>query len=58
MHTKQLDPKVDGALIGMKSRSQNLPSKIRPFLLTFKIFNQNLHNFLVDSRASSNVMPY
>jgi hypothetical protein len=28
-----------------------------PFLLTFEVFNKNLHNFLVDSRASSNVMP-
>jgi hypothetical protein len=28
-----------------------------PFLLTFEVFNRNLHNFLVDSRVSSNVMP-
>jgi hypothetical protein len=27
-----------------------------PFLLTFELFNRNLHNFLIDSRASSNVM--
>ena len=27
------------------------------FLLTFEVFNRSLHNFLVDSRASSNVMP-
>jgi hypothetical protein len=27
------------------------------FLLTFEVFNKNLHNCLVDSRASSNVMP-
>ena len=26
--------------------------------LTFEIFNRNVHNFLVDSGASSNVMPY
>jgi hypothetical protein len=30
---------------------------VPPFLLTFEIFNRNLHNCLVDSRASSNVMP-
>jgi len=29
-----------------------------PFLPTLDIFNQNVHNFLVDSGASSNVMPY
>jgi predicted aspartyl protease len=28
-----------------------------PFLLTFDVFNRNLHNFLVDSGASSNVIP-
>jgi hypothetical protein len=30
---------------------------VPPFLLTFEVFNRNLHNCLVDSRASSNVMP-
>lgn len=29
-----------------------------PFLITFEIFNMNVHNFLVDSGASSNIMPY
>jgi hypothetical protein len=28
-----------------------------PFLLTFEIFNRNVHNCMVDSGASSNVMP-
>jgi hypothetical protein len=28
------------------------------FLLTFEIFNKNVHNCLVDSGASSNIMPY
>jgi hypothetical protein len=27
------------------------------FLLTFEVFNKNLHNFLVDSGASYNVIP-
>ena len=30
---------------------------VPPFLLMFEVFNRNLHNCLVDSRASSNVMP-
>jgi hypothetical protein len=36
------------------STRKNVP----PFLLTFKIFNRNVHNCMVDSRASSNVMPW
>ena len=47
------NPRVDGMLIRRKSRSQT-----PPFLLTFKIFNHNVHNCLVDFGASSNVMPY
>jgi hypothetical protein len=31
---------------------------VPPFLLTFKIFNRNVHNCMVDSGASSNVMPW
>jgi len=30
---------------------------VPPLLLTFEVLNRNLHNCLVDSRASSNVMP-
>jgi uncharacterized Zn-finger protein len=30
---------------------------VPPFLLTFEVFNRNLHNCLVDSGASSNVIP-
>jgi hypothetical protein len=30
---------------------------VPPFLLMFEVFNKNLHNCLVDSWASSNVMP-
>jgi hypothetical protein len=32
-------------------------SSFPPFLLTFKIYNRNIHNCLVDSCASSNIMP-
>ena len=53
MDKRKSNPKVDGALIGRKSRSQT-----PPFLLTFDIFNRNVHNCLVDSGASSNVIPY
>ena len=31
--------------------------KTPPFILTFEIFNHNLHNCLIDSRESVNVMP-
>ena len=53
MEEKKPNPRADGILIGRKSRSQTLP-----FLLNFEIFNRNVHNCLVDSGASSNVMPY
>ena len=44
---------VSVAMIGRKSKSMN-----PPFLITFEIFNMNVYNFLVDSGASSTVMPY
>jgi hypothetical protein len=53
MEEKKRNPRVDEMLIGRKSRSQT-----SPFLLTYEIFNQNVHNFLIDSGASLNVMPY
>jgi hypothetical protein len=53
MEVKKPNPRADGILIGRKSRSQTLP-----FLLTFEIFNQNVHSCLVDSGASSNVILY
>ena len=40
------------ALIGGRSRSHT-----PPFLLTYEVFNKNLHNCLVDSGASSNILP-
>jgi hypothetical protein len=36
------------------STRKNVP----PFLLTFEIFNRNVHNCMVDSGASSNSMPW
>ena len=43
---------VSEASVGGKSKF-----KTPPFLLTFDIFNYNVHNCLVDSGASINVMP-
>ena len=50
---KRPNPRADGVLIGRKSRSQT-----PPFLLTFEIFNRNVHDCLVDDGALSNVMAY
>jgi hypothetical protein len=36
----------------------NTRRNVPPFLLTFEIFNRNVHNCMVDSGASSNVMPW
>ena len=47
----KVDPK-DIAFIGGRSRSHT-----PPFILTYEVFNKHLHNFLVDSRASSNILP-
>jgi len=44
---------VSVAMIGGKSKSMT-----PPFHITFEIFNMNVHNCLVDSGASSIVMPY
>ena len=46
----RIDP-TDIALIGGRSKSHT-----PPLLLTFEIFNRNLHNYLVDSGASSNIL--
>ena len=43
MGERKPNPRVDGILIGRKSRSQ-----ASPFLLTFEIFNRNVHNCLVE----------
>ena len=43
---------IGEASVGGKSKF-----KTPPFLLTFEIFNYNVHKYLVDSGASINVMP-
>ena len=46
------EEEIGEASVGGKSKY-----KTPPFLLTFEIFNHNVHNCLVDSGASVNVMP-
>ena len=46
------EEEIGEASIGGKPKNKN-----PPFLLTFEIFNHNVHNCLVDSGASVNVMP-
>jgi hypothetical protein len=43
-----------------KPQASTLSTRINvpPFLLTFEIFNRNVHNCMVDSGESSNVMPW
>jgi hypothetical protein len=43
----------------MNAHSKDMKGKyfVPPFLLMFEVFNRNLHNCLVDSGASSNVIP-
>jgi hypothetical protein len=53
---------VDKTVLGTTTKNQqnyvvNTRKNVPPFLLTFEIFNRNVHNCMVDSGASSNVMP-
>ena len=48
---------LDEEEIGEASTGGRSKTKQPPFLLTFEIFNHNVHNFLVDSGPSINVMP-
>jgi hypothetical protein len=53
---------VDKTVLGTTTKNQqnfvvNTQKNVSPFLLTFEIFNRNVHNCMVDSGASSNVMP-
>jgi hypothetical protein len=54
---------VDKIIPGTATKNQqssvvNTRRNVPPFLLTFEIFNRNVHNCMVDSGASSNVMPW
>jgi hypothetical protein len=53
---------VDKTVLGTTTKNQqnsvvNTRKNVPPFLLTFEIFNRNVHNCMVDSGASSNMMP-
>ena len=48
---------LDEEEIGEASTGGKSKTKQPPFLLTFEIFNHNVHNCLVDLGASINVMP-
>jgi hypothetical protein len=54
-----VDKLVSGVAIKKQQTSVvNTHINVPPFLLTFEIFNRNVHNCMVDSGASSNVMPW
>jgi hypothetical protein len=54
-----VDKLVSGIAIKKQQTSTvNTRRNVPPFLLTFEIFNRNLHNCMVDSGASSNIMPW
>ena len=44
--------------VNASSIGKKYDSSTPPFLLTFEIFNRKLHNCMIDSGASKNVMPY
>jgi hypothetical protein len=59
-HNVNNSDKVVEENVSKKSQvtTSNTRKNVPPFLLTFEIFNRNVHNCMVDSGASSNVMPW
>ena len=55
---KQEDKAMQKAIENTTSIGTHLKSQTPPFLFTFELFNYNVHNYLVDSRVLSNVMPH
>ena len=64
-----LDPSTSKTTVGFNSNIKIVADKdtligkiskytTSPFLLTFVIFNRNVHNCMIDSGGSSNVTPY
>ena len=64
-----LDPSTSKTIVGSNSNvkttadkdaliGKNSKSTTPPFLLMFEIFNRNVDNCMINSGASSNVMPY
>jgi hypothetical protein len=53
-----LDKTISGTTIkNQQNTTVSSQKNVPPFLLAFEIFNRNIHNCIVDSGASSNVMP-
>jgi hypothetical protein len=52
-HTPKSQVVVNASLSGKRSRSTT-----PPFMVTFEIFNRNVHNCMMDFGASSNVIPF
>ena len=60
LETPIIEPQNDNHIeedIGEESIGGNSKYRTPAFLLTYEIFNYNVHNCLVDSGASVNVMP-
>jgi hypothetical protein len=53
IHKVEIEATINTTNIGAFSKSQ-----VPPFLLTYEIFNFNVHNCLADSGASSNIIPF
>jgi hypothetical protein len=53
IHKVEISAAINAKSIVIFSKSQ-----IQPFLLTYEIFNFNVHNCLADSGASSNIMHF
>jgi hypothetical protein len=51
-------PVSESVIKKQQTSTVNIRRNVPPFLLTFKILNRNVHNCMVDSGASSNVMPW
>jgi hypothetical protein len=49
---------VENASMKPQATTLSTRKNVPPFLLTFEIFNRNVHNCMVDLGASSNVMPW
>jgi hypothetical protein len=49
---------IENASKKPQATTLNTRKNVPPFLLTFEIFNRNVHNCMVDSGASLNLMPW
>ena len=59
-HTKIYPPKIISQQVNVAEVMVTMIKdkvEVLPFLLSIRIYGKNIHNFLIDSRASCNVMP-